>query len=100
VSEGLRPTKVTVHSEQKFFGLERGSSEGSNVTIEFDTSAIPDLDMVTLAKLIFKEKRRLDLMVLNMEYLRGSVDDSSYLTRRNRIREMYAKTFPEDKEPE
>lgn len=85
----LKPTSITLHSEVKFFRLgDNGSSDGTSMGITFDVP--PDLTGRELSIEMLKEKRKLDLLVLNAEMLKGTIDATRYGNRKKVLNEQYA----------
>lgn len=85
----LTPKTVQIGSELKFFGLDRGASDGSSVSITFD---IPEgVDDKEMRKLILTEKEKLDKLVLYCEQIKGSVDESVFKQRKAAITTAYDK---------
>lgn len=97
----LVPKRITLRSEAKFFYLERGSSEGTAVEVEFDVPEALRGNLPEFRREIFREKRRLDLMALNMEYMRGSCPTAVFTDRQKFLQNSYAKALNEthDDEP-
>lgn len=88
MAQKLQPRSVTIQSEVKFFRLgDAGSSDGTSMGMTFD---IPE-GMTTREVRIemLKEKRALDLMVLNAERLKGTIDDRRYDLRKSTIMRSY-----------
>lgn len=88
----LKPRSVTIQSEVKFFRLgDNGSSDGSSIGVTFD---IPDGLSAKETRLeILKEKRALDIMVLNAERLKGTIDERRYDLRKQAITTAYDKAL-------
>lgn len=85
----LIPRVVTLTSEVKFFGLEKGQSDGSQASVTFDIP--PEMATVDLRKAIFEEKERLDLLVLISERIKGSISKEFFTKRRSLIVSSYDK---------
>lgn len=96
----LIPKQVTVSSEAKFFGLDRGASDSSGLSVTYD---IPEgLSKKELEQLIWSEKERLDLMVLVSERVKESITEAAFAGRVARMKVQYAKLrglAPEVSEP-
>lgn len=88
----LRPTSITLHSELKFFRLgDNGSSDGTSMGITFE---VPEgLAGKDLRIEMLREKRALDLMVLNAEMLKGSIDATRYEKRKAVLIQQYDKAL-------
>lgn len=85
----LKAQRVTLSSELKFFGLDRGATDGSAVTIEFEISGGYELEWPGVKKELLEEKEKLDLMVLGMEYAKGSCTHATFSDRKARIKKAY-----------
>ena len=85
----LKPKRVTIESNAKFFELDRGMSSGSTISMEYD---IPeDLEGNDLKLEVYKRKEILDLTLLAMEVARGGISNQSYAERKEIIRNNYDK---------
>lgn len=89
----LTPTKILIQTEAKFFGLEKGSSDGTVLAMEFDI--LPDAyeDKNGFREELFREKLSLDLMALNMERMKGSVPEAVFNSRVSAVKSRYQKVF-------
>lgn len=85
----LIPKQVTVTSEVKFFGLDRGASDGSGLTVTFDIP--PGISRKDLERMIWVEKERLDLQVLIAERVKESITEENFKHRVERMKATYAK---------
>lgn len=72
-----------------------GRSSGTEVAFHYrvDLAKYPDLSPIELKRVILDEKRRLDLLCLDAEYLRGSIAYERYKAERAAIRERYGKVL-------
>lgn len=87
----LKATEVWVESSFKAFGLDRGKSSGSTVSVKF---AIPsDVEGLELRLQVLEEKKRLDLLVLSMEMLRGGISNKDYQETKSAVTATYEKIF-------
>jgi len=84
-----KPTqqKITLGSESKHFDLDGGRSDGSSISVTF--SVPPSMSSKDLAKWTFEEKEKLDLFVLSAEYLKGSLNQQAYVSRKAGIKAQY-----------
>lgn len=89
----LTPTKVHIQTEAKFFGLEKGSSDGTILAMEFDIHPEAAEDKNAFRLELFREKLSLDLMALAMERMKGSVPDGVYHARVSAVKSQYEKAF-------
>lgn len=81
--------QVTVGSEAKFFGLDRGASDGSSVSITFE---IPEgMDEKELKRAMLVEKERLDMFVLVAERIKESMPDNVFQQRKAALKSQYDK---------
>jgi len=87
MSDALTPKSVTLSSEAKFFDRDRGSSDGSMISMTFTVPE--DVTRIDLRALILKEKEKLDLFVLYSEKIKGTVSDIIFRDRRDLIRQHY-----------
>ena len=85
----LIPGKVQLTSSLKFFGLDAGSSDGTEISIEFDVPA--GMDRKTLRRAMLEEQERLDNLALYAQRLKGAVKDGLFHRRRAVIKENYDK---------
>lgn len=84
----LTPRSITISSELKFFGLDRGASEGTNLSVTFD---IPEgVEGQLLKQLMLREKKSLDLLALACEHIKGSIGAEGYANRKALIERGYA----------
>lgn len=65
----LVPKEITLSSQYKCFGLDAGESSGSFVGVTF---SVANMDSDDLEREIMIQKLTLDILVLQMEYERGS----------------------------
>ncbi len=89
----LTPTTVSIQSEAKFFGLEKGSSDGTILCMTFDVHSDAVKDKNAFRAELFREKLSLDLMALNMERMKGSVPIGVFNARVKAVRENYKKAL-------
>lgn len=83
----LTPKNVRLESSLKYFGLEKGSSEGTTISIEY---GVPEgITRKDLTILMLAENERLDLFCLLTERLRGALTDADYTTRRDALKAKY-----------
>lgn len=83
----LIPRQVTITSELKFFGLDRGSSTGSPVSVTYD---VPEgLEGSDFRRTVLEEKERLDILVLTMELARGGITRLAYDEKRANLRRSF-----------
>lgn len=85
----LIPKQVWVGSEAKFFGLDKGASDGSKFEILFE---VPEgTTKRDLRVQMLQEKKELDVLVLYAEYAKGTMDSSLFKERRQHLRATYDK---------
>lgn len=87
----LVPKEITITSSAKHFGLDRGASDGSELSISF---CVPDelsTDRLAFAAAVLEEKERLDRTVLYMEYAKGAIDEGFLQKRRQLLQARYDK---------
>lgn len=93
----LRPSKVTIISSHKTWGGDRdsGTSGGSefHLECEIDLTTYPDLTPMELKRAVLEEKRRLDLLALDTEYLRGTLPHERYTREREVIKDRYGRVL-------
>jgi len=83
----LVPRKVVLGSSIKFFGLDIGRSDGTEISVEFE---VPDgIDGKELKKAMLLEKENLDNLVLIMENAKGTMKESFWKTSRQRLKDAY-----------
>lgn len=86
-TKALQPKSVRIEATLKYFGLDKGSSEGTAVSIEY---LIPEgISRNELTKLMLTENERLDVFCLLSERLRGSLSDVDYKNRRDTLKLKY-----------
>lgn len=85
----LTPTTILIQSEIKFFGLNRGASDGTSLGITFEVAPEAAADQRGFRLCIFEEKKRLDLMSLHMEYMKGSCTKDEYEDRKRVLTANY-----------
>lgn len=94
----LKPRTVTLGSEAKFFGLDKGESNGSSASITFE---IPDgMTDADLKRAMLLEKERLDIFTLITERLKGSLSQELFEARRANIKNGYDKVLKRNKPEE
>lgn len=82
----LAPRRVILTSSLKFFGLDVGASDGTEVAIEYELSGEEGDDPRSD---ILAAKERLDLVVLAMEYAKGSLSAEKFVTRKSVLKARY-----------
>lgn len=85
-----------VESSLKVFSLDRGSSDGSTISITFDVP--PGMQRNDLNRALLEEKEKLDMLVLHMERLKGTISPDFFGTRADQIKAAYA-TIPKREDP-
>jgi hypothetical protein len=87
-----------IQTEAKFFGLERGSSDGTviSMTYDVDSAALGDRNGFRIE--LFREKLSLDLMALAMERMKGSVPEAMYNARVSAVRSAYDRALKQLKQ--
>ncbi len=85
----LTPTTVMVQTEAKFFGLEKGSSDGTILCMTFDIHPDAVDNTNAFRAELFRQKRALDLMALHMERMKGSVPVGIFNARVKAVRQNY-----------
>jgi len=87
----LQPREITVGSEAKFFGFDKGMSSGSQLSVLF---VIPeDMHPAELNRAVMEEKEQLDIKLLVMELGKGAIDNTQYMVFKNRIKSYYDKVL-------
>jgi len=88
-SKPLIPRIVILSAEAKSFGLERGKSFGSGMSMEF---IVPEgIDRKELAKLILVEREKIELGLLVSQHVKGAITNEEYRDSRNQIKGNYEK---------
>lgn len=83
----LKPREITVGSEAKFFGFDKGMSSGSQLSVLF---VIPeDMTSGELNRAVLEEKEQLDIKLLVMELGKGAIDNNQYDVFKGRIKAYY-----------
>lgn len=91
------PKTVRITSMLKFFGLETGSSGGTELSVEF---AVPDgVTTKDFKRMVFEEKERLDTMALYAEAAKGSILASVFDSRKMVLRESYDRLLGRNSPP-
>jgi len=85
----LKRTSVSLGSSLKFFSKERGVSSGSEITISYELP--PDTSDLDFNLILTREKERLDLLVLGAEFVRSSISQDDFATRKLAIKRTYEK---------
>lgn len=85
----LAPRTVTIESNLKAFGLDKGISDGTTVSVTYDVP--PDTTRPEFTRLVLEEKERLDKLALYMEHAKGSVENDFLSRRKAQIERGYDK---------
>lgn len=95
----LVPRSVTLGAELKFFSLEKGATDGTQLSVTFDVP--PDVTLHDFKIMCHEQQRDLALYVLTSERLKGSLTSELYATRKNTIVKNYEKITEQEagKEP-
>lgn len=85
----LIPRQVTLGAELKFFGLEKGASDSTPVSMTFD---IPDgLEGRELKLAMWEQEYQLCMFVLYAERMKGSVSDAVFNLRKDTLKKNFDK---------
>lgn len=83
----LVPVTVTLESSLKLFGLQRGESVGTAVSVEFSVPGGVTRKDLTL--LLLAEQERLDKYCLLAEHAKGAMDDGAFNVAKASICDRY-----------
>lgn len=85
----LQPTRITIESTLKIFSLDKGASDGSTLTIEFNLPEGALSADLSVKRAILEEKEVIDLLVLTMEKAKGVMSDALFLARKAMLKKSY-----------
>lgn len=85
----LIPKEVTVESTFKAFDLDAGKSDGTTISV---TYSVPEgATQLELAEAVMRESYRTSSQCLKAEAAKGSISDSFYKERMERMKVTYGR---------